>query len=750
MDDKYADGSYRPQKEIRMKELKKKKKWSIRYLPTAENDSIVKQLAQDLGISQTTAKLLFTRGFDTADKATVFLKQAETSLHDPFMLKDIEFAVDRILQALQKGERIAIYGDYDVDGVTSVSLLYTYLSRLGADIGYYIPCRSREGYGLSTSAIDTLKERGVELIVTVDTGITAMVEVAYASELGIDTVITDHHECRPELPNACALVNPHRPDDEYPFKDLAGVGVVFKLICALEMTRCRQEGRSEIDGVREICREYADLVAIGTIADVMPIVDENRLIVAFGLKLLEETKRPGLRALIDAASGNKSTDSRFPPKKRKINSGFIGFVLAPRINAAGRVSSASIAVELLLATDKVRAAELAEELCSLNTTRQVEENRIAVEVYQKIEQMPQELCDRIIVIEGDTWQQGIIGIVSSRITERYGLPSILISFDGATRGFPSKDDLGKGSGRSIKGLNLVEALADSEEYLARFGGHELAAGLTIRRGNIDDFRKRINQYAHKHLTEDMLCISVDVDCEVQMSELTLALAQEIDKLEPFGTSNPVPNFVLRDATLARIIPMGNGKHTKLILEKDGISMVAVWFGTEYSAQPFEVGDRLDVMFQLNINEFQNVTSLQMIVQDVQLSAMYENAFKDAWERYEEIRAGAPFTAEEDVIPTREDMAYVYTLLRREHQNGHTYFPIRRILSMFAQQGTALGYYKLKTIIRIMQELNICDITEPVQDCFVFDFYFNPTKTSIDKSSILKKLKLQLCRGEESR
>ena len=733
-----------------MKELKKKKKWSIRYAPTAENASAVKSLADALGILPTTAKLLFTRGLRTAEEATVFLRQAETSLHDPFMLKDIERAVARILEALEKGERIAIYGDYDVDGVTSVSLLYTYLSRLGADIGYYIPCRSREGYGLSTSAIDTLRERGVELIITVDTGITAMEEVAYATALGIDTVVTDHHECRPELPEACALVNPHRADDAYPFKDLAGVGVVFKLICALEMTRCRTDGRSEIDGVRQICREYADLVAIGTIADVMPIVDENRLIVALGLKLLEETKRPGLRALIDAASGNRAGDQKFPPKKRKINSGFIGFVLAPRINAAGRVSSASIAVELLLATDNERAAELAEELCNLNTTRQVEENRIAVEVYQKIEQMPTELCDRIIVIEGDTWQQGIIGIVSSRITERYGLPSILISFDGSTRGFASDDDLGKGSGRSIKGLNLVEALADSEEHLARFGGHELAAGLTIRRGNIDAFRKQINQYAHKHLTEDMLCISIDADCEVQMKDLTLALAQEIDKLEPFGTSNPVPNFVLRDASLLRIIPMGNGKHTKLILEKDGISMVAVWFGTEHTSIPFEIGDRLDVMFQLNINEFQNVTSLQMIVQDIQLSKAYEESFMDAWERYEKIRAGAPITADEDVIPTRQDMACVYTLLRREYQVGHTYFPIRRILSLIAQQGTPLGYYKLKTIIRIMQELNICDITEPMRDCFVFDFYFNPTKTSIDKSSILKKLKLQLCRGEETR
>ena len=235
-----------------------------------------------------------------------------------------------------------------------------------------------------------------------------------------------------------------------------------------------------------------------------------------------------------------------------------------------------------------------------------------------------------------------------------------------------------------------------------------------------------------------------------MSELTLALAQEIDRLEPFGTSNPVPNFVLRDANLLRIIPMGNGKHTKLILEKDGISMVAVWFGTESTSILFEIGDRLDVMFQLNINEFQNVTTLQMIIQDIQLSQAYEESFQDAWKRYEEIRAGAPITTDEDVIPTRDDMAFVYTLLRREHQIGHTCFPVRRILSMLRQQGSVIGYHKLKTIIRVMQELNICEITEPTRDCFLFDFYFNPTKTSIDRSSVLKKLKLQLLKGEESR
>ena len=726
-----------------MKETRKQKKWSVRY-PANDTcaETCVRELARTLGVSATMAKLLYTRGYTTAEAVRSFMQCEEAQLHDPFLLCDVEPAIERIRLALERGEKIAIYGDYDVDGVTSVSLLYLYLSNLGADIGYYIPCRSREGYGLSKGAIDTLKEKGVSLMITVDTGITAIDEIAYATSIGIDTVVTDHHECRPELPEACAVVNPHRADDPYPFKELAGVGVIFKVICAFEIARCRREGIAEIDGIRRVCNEYCDLVAIGTIADVMPVIDENRLIVALGLKLLENTKRPGLRALIEAASGNR-TDGKLPPKKRKIKSSFIGFVIAPRMNAAGRVSSATIAVELLLATERENAMELAERLCELNVTRQVEENRIAEQAYKKIEQTlaPE---DRVIVIDDDTWQQGIIGIVSSRITERYGLPSILISFDGATRGFPSDDDLGKGSGRSIKGLNLVEALADSEDLLARFGGHELAAGLTVSRANIDAFRRKINLYAKEYLSDDMLCGSVEADCEVRMEELNLRLAQEIDTMEPFGTANPVPTLMLSGATVARVIPMGNGKHTKLILENDGTSMAAVWFGMNSAQLPFELEDRVDVLFQLNVNEFQNVTSLQMIVQDMRLSPKFEKSFTDLRLRYEEIRQGADFSAEEDVIPTRDDMAAVYTMLRREYGLKHTYFPIRRLLALLnCYSNVNIGYNKLKTIIRIMQELHLCDVSEPVEDCFVFDFYFNPTKTGIDKSSILKKLKTQL-------
>lgn len=725
---------------------RKEKKWSLLYCPGDEvRDAAIRNLSKEAGLSEIMARLLYTRGYRTAKDVQAFFYQETAFLHDPFLLQDIMPAVQRIEKALERGEKIAIYGDYDVDGVTSVSLLYLYLKSYGADVGYYIPSRTKEGYGLSKPAIDRLKERGVELMITVDTGITAIEETAYAKELGLDTVVTDHHECRAELPQACAVVNPHRTDDAYPFKELAGVGVIFKVVCAFEMTQCRKTGRSEKEGVGRVCREYADLVAIGTIADVMPVIDENRLIVTLGLQLLENTKRPGLRALIDAASGNSHTKY---PKKRKINSSFIGFTVAPRMNAAGRVSNATIAVELLLAETTQEAAKLAEQLCELNLMRQMEENRIAEQAYKKIEQTLDAENDRVIVIDDDTWQQGIIGIVSSRITERYGLPSILISFDGTAQGIPSPSDVGKGSGRSIKGMNLVEALTDSEDLLIRFGGHELAAGLSIQRCNIDAFRRKINQYAAERLHDDMLCVSLDADCEVESKDLTMKLAHEITAMEPFGVCNPVPNLILREARVTRVIPLGMGKHTKLILEKEGRELTAIWFGVSTLQLPFEVGDLVDVLFQLTVNEFQNTVSLQMIVQDMHFSVSYEKAYADAAMRYEEIRSGAEYTENECVLPCRDDIATVYMMLRREFRAGHTVFPMRRMLSMLYTQGNEeISYIKLKFVIRIMQELQICGVTETSEDCYVFEFQYQTAKTNIEKSSILRKLKSQLRKSQ---
>ncbi len=714
------------------------KKWSTLYKPgDPKAEAAIGEISREVGVSEILARLLYQRGYKTPAEATRFFRMEETALHDPFAMRDMDKAVARLETALAVGERIAIYGDYDVDGVTSVSLLYLYLRELGADVGYYIPSRSEEGYGLSNAAIDRLHERGVKLIVTVDTGITANSETAYAKTLGIDMVITDHHECRPELPQACAVVDPHRPDDSYPFRGLAGVGVVFKFVCAYEMTRCRRLGSPELEGLKRVCRTYMDLVAIGTVADVMPIADENRLIVAIGLRRMETDCRPGLAALMAAAAAGKSR-----PQKH-LNSTYIGFTVAPRINAAGRVSRASIAVELLLSETEEQARAQAERLCELNSERQAEENRIAEAAYQKLEALPEEERRSVLVLDDDDWHQGIIGIVSSRMTERYGLPSILITYDGSVGAAPSPSDVGKGSGRSVQGMNLVEALTSCSELLLRYGGHELAAGLSIRRGDVEAFRRRINAYAAERFSEEELSFKLEIDCELSVEDLTISLAEELDRLEPFGVSNPVPSFLLRDMLLTRVQPMGGGKHLRLTVERDGVSVNCVWFGRGIAELPFECGERVDLVFQMNVNEFQGNRSLQLILQDAARSERDEAIYLGQVARYEAIKGGEMYLLEEEILPSREDVAVVYTYLRREFRAGRTGFPIRRLLRVLhTPQGTAYNYSKLKFIIRVLQELQICGVSEPTPDFYRFDISYS-TKTNLEKSSILRRLRGQL-------
>lgn len=724
-----------------MSSTKREKIWFEKYVSDgAESDEEVARTARELGVSPILAILLRNRGYATSAEAERFLRFETADFHDPFLLNDMEIAVHRIMRAVDNKEKICVYGDYDVDGVTSVSMLYLYLTAMGADVTIKIPKRDGEGYGVSAAAIDALADAGVTLIITVDTGITANDEIVYAKGLGVDVVVTDHHECRAELPSAVAVVNPHRPDSEYPFCDLAGVGVVFKLVCAYEMTLCRMRGESVLDGVSRVCREYADLAAIGTIADVMPITDENRLIVSMGLRLLEDTERAGLAALIEAASST-SKDGKTVTKKRKISSGFIGFGIAPRINAAGRISDSIIAVNLLLEQDKSRAEKYAEELCDINRRRQIEENKIAEEAYDMIESSHDFEKDMVIVLANDEWQQGIIGIVSSRITEKYGLPSILISFKGSVTGEPTDLDNGKGSGRSVKGMNLVGALNYCEDTLEKYGGHELAAGLTVKRGNVEAFRRKINEYAAQNLTDELFKVKIDADCEIGMKDVTLSLAEELLTLEPFGVGNPTPAFVMRDVTVQRVMQIGGGKHTKLILEKDGVSVCGMYFGVSASELEFEAGDKIDALFNLDINDYKNVRSVQMIIQDARISEAQARMILDGKRRYEEINAGAEYSADEDVIPTREDFAAVYTVLRREYRTGSNVFDAKTLMRLVNfYDRPQINYVKLKYILRIMNELKICGVEEIDKDIYRFEIFFNASKTSIDKSSILKKLR----------
>ena len=722
----------------------KKKVWSLRYTPgNSEADAAIDRLARDLNISRVVASLIFNRGYSDAVSGRSFMNPTEEILHDPFLMKDMDKAVRRISEAVETGERITVYGDYDVDGVTSVTLLYLYLKSLGADVNYYIPLRAKEGYGVSCIAIDTLKERGTQLIITVDTGITANREVEYAKELGIETVVTDHHECHGELPKACAVVNPHRPDCSYPFSELAGVGVVFKLVCGYEIFRCA--GTNAVEAVRNICSQYIDLVAVGTVADVMPLVDENRVIVKLGLSSIDEGARIGLAALIEAANNSSLTRpaggvAEKNTKKRKINSGYISFSLAPRINAAGRISSASKAVELLLAEDAESASRLAEELCEINLIRQREENSIAEQAYKMIEETHDFERDKVIVLENDTWQQGIIGIVSSRITEKYGLPSILISFDGATDGDSDPHDVGKGSGRSVKGMNLVDALDHCREHLVQFGGHELAAGLSVMRCNIGDFRKKINDYARKSLSDDLFVMKLEADCEIAAEELSMEIVDEISMLEPFGVANQTPAFLVRNMTLERVISMGAGKHTKLMLSSEGKSYTAVCFGMSASTMNFHFGEKVDLLCQLAINEFRGQKSLQLIVQDIRLAPSLEEKYGRERVRYKEIIDGAALRHSEDVIPTRADVAHVYKFLRYEGMCGHTMFSYRVLHSSILEQlNIDMSCLKLRFIINILADMKVCEFEHLGEDLFEFEICKNAEKSNVELTSTYKML-----------
>ncbi len=732
--------------------------WTLLYeTEHTGTEQTVSALCRDLRISPLTARLLINRGYTDAASAELFLGNDERTWHDPYLLADMAPAVERTLRAVKDGERIVIYGDYDVDGVTSVTSLYLYLKSIGATVTCYIPNRIGEGYGMSVGAIDLLAEAGVGLIITVDTGITASEEIAYAASLGMDTVVTDHHECHGDLPLCAAVVNPHRPDCPYPFKELAGVGVVFKLICACEAARA---GLSTAEAFAAMSACYIDLVAIGTIADVMPLGDENRFIVSRGLSMLDHTERPGLAALLDAISGSSQTRSAAggtapPPRKprRKVNSGLVGFGIAPRINAAGRIAHAMQAVELLLTETPEDAVPRAEALCEINTHRQVEENRIAEQAYRMIED---QLADarrdglplpRVIVLEDDGWMQGIVGIVSSRITERYGLPSILISFDGAITGEPHEMDIGKGSGRSVKGLNLVDALSACHDLLVRFGGHELAAGLTIRRGDIPEFRRRINAYAAERLTDDMTAVRYEADCAVTAEELTMEVAEELERLEPFGVGNQTPLLVLCDAVVQKVIPLGSGKHTKLMVYKDGQMLAAIWFGMTTARLPAVSGDTVDILFQLNINDYQGVRSLQLIVQDMRPSAAVAEARRRERERLSEVLAGAPISPEEGLVPTRDDIACVFTVLRRDARLGNASMTERTLAEHLSHTPLGalapVGGVKLRLILQILNEMGVARVREPDEGIFCFEIAFDAPKTSVEASPLFRSLHRRL-------
>ncbi len=553
------------------------------------------------GYSRLLAAVLAVRGYDTPEAARDFLDAGPEKLGDPLLLEDMDKAVERLRRAIETRENVAVYGDYDVDGITSTCILTDYLRSRGVNCRWYIPNRLEEGYGVNSDAIRELCERQVTLIVTVDCGVTAIAEAEFArTTLGVDLIVTDHHECQNSLPAAVAVVDPKRPGCAYPRDDcdLAGVGVAFKLLCALE-------GSPE-----PILERYADLVAVGTIADVMPLAGENRYIVRRGLEKLNSDPRPGLKALVEEA-GLWGRDK--PNENRRLTAGNIGFTLAPRLNASGRLGQVERAMQLLLAEDPAKARDCAEKLCELNRERQ--------EMEAKISQQAQEMLgagapDGPIVLAHDDWHQGVIGITASRLAEKYGVPAIMICFTGDEGGDPAHDrDLGKGSCRSCGGFNLFEALSACAEHLEGFGGHALAAGLTIRRENIDAFREALREYYKARAADYVSTLDIDL-CVDAPDLLTLEGVEDLDRLEPCGTGNLRPRLALLGAELKELTPIGGGKHLRLRLEKDGAAYEAVFFHQTAESVGLRAGDCVDVAFYPQINEFRDRRSVQLLVCDI--------------------------------------------------------------------------------------------------------------------------------------
>ena len=595
--------------------------WKVSQLEAGAVNALVGS-----GYAPLAAMVLASRGIGDDRQARAYL-DCNAPLLDPFLMTDMDKAAGRVGLAMSRGEKIAVFGDYDVDGITATCLLTDFLRRHGADVVSYIPGRLEEGYGLNPIAIHQLHAEGVKLIVTVDCGITAVSEAELCKQLGIDLVITDHHECKQTLPAAVAVVDPHRCDGGYPHKNLSGVGVAFKLASAL----CGSQ--------ETVLEEYADMVCLGTVADVMPLQGENRVFVARGLESLAHTRRPGIAALMAECGCAPET----------VSASSIGFMLAPRINAAGRMGQIDLAVELFLTDDPDKAAEDARGLCELNRQRQAVES----EIYrQAVSMLPMGKPPEAIVLADESWHQGVVGIVASRIAEEYACPTFLICLDG---------EHGKASSRSHGGFNLFASLSALSPLLESYGGHELAAGFTISRANIPEFRRQICALAAQYYTDDVPRTVLDVDCAVSPELLTLHNVDSLQMLEPCGNGCPKPVLMMKNLTIDRISMVGGGRHMRLRLCSGHTYLNAIYFSANPQTVSIQPGDLVDVAFTPQVNEFRGTRTVQMNVIDIRPSCNAE-CLPDA-APYRDMQRGNLTSGEAAaLLPDRKMLALVWRYL----------------------------------------------------------------------------------------
>ena len=660
------------------------------------------------GYSPLTSIVLSSRGISGQQEAKNYLT-CDAPMPDPFLMTDMALAAGRVGLALANGEKIAVFGDYDVDGITATCLLTDFLRRQGGDVVSYIPGRLEEGYGLNPIAIRQLHSEGVRLIITVDCGITAVSEAEMCHDLGMDLVITDHHECKETLPRAIAVVDPHRPDGGYPHKNLSGVGVAFKLAAAL----CGSQ--------EEVLAQYADMVCLGTVADVMLLQGENRVFVARGLELLKHTGRPGIAALM--------AECGCAPES--VSASSIGFMLAPRINAAGRMGQIELAIELFLTEDPRRAAEVAHALCELNRQRQAVES----EIYdQAIAMLPSGQVPEAIVLADESWHQGVVGIVASRIAEEFCCPAFLICLDG---------EHGKASSRSHGGFNLFASLTTLSSLLESYGGHELAAGFTITRSNIPEFRRQISRLAAGFYTDDTPRTVLDIDCAIQPEMLTIGGIESLNVLEPCGNGCPKPVLMMAGLTIERISIVGSGRHMRLRLRRGRSVFNAIYFSASPESASIALGDLVDIAFVPQINEFRGERSVQMNVLDIRPSCTAQAS--PEMSHYQALQQGrlTPETAA-ILYPSRNTLATVWRYLASVPGPRIQEAPICLCRKIVRWSGQSLSLGQLMTCLDIFRDVGLLQ-TRRHHKYLILTLTPGTEKADLNESLTLQ----QLLRAKES-
>ena len=684
----------------------KYEQWNIPALPEEQIEALM-----DAGYSYLVSSVLVSRGVSSAEQAALALERERKLTHSPFLMRDMDRAVARVQDALARGEKIAVFGDYDVDGITATCLLTDYLRSRGAKVVMHIPGRFDEGYGLSNEAIRALAGEGVRLIVTVDCGITGVEETDYAASLGVDVVVTDHHECKDRLPAAAAVVDPHRPDCGYPFKHLAGVGVALKLVLALG-------GNDREDA---LFARYCTLAAIGTIADVMRMEDENRAIVSMGLETIDRSDFVGLHALLREVG----------LAGKPLSSIQVGFVLAPRINAAGRMGRAALAAELLLTDDEREAEEKARELCDLNRERQAVEQEIYAKAVEQLEQLPPDE-KYALVLSSEDWHQGVVGIVASRLSEKYSCPSFMIHLQGG---------VGKGSCRSYGGFNLFSALEACSDLLLGFGGHEFAAGFTIEEGNIPAFRRKMNKYVREHTGRVMPVSSLTVDAELTRPALvTLDEVERLAELEPYGAGNDRPVFCLCGALLESAQGVGQNRHLKVRLQKGHVLLEGIFFSVTPDEIGLSVGSRVDAAFYLQVNEFRGSRGVQLQLLDLRPARNPSAREAELLALCETLRSGGVLTARDAarLLPARDQFVRVWRFLEREAAGGLSGPELPLLRRLAAEMTGAEGFLRAAVCLAVFAERGLLSM-EREGDVLTLRLTAEGKKVELDDSPLVARL-----------